>query len=162
VADGQVTAVLQRGLAPGTDPNNASVEALAFNPTGTTLAVADHDGSIYLWGTGTNQVTGTLPGDIPMISLAFSPDGSQIVAQDIGGHIHLWDAATATIITTLSTLRSGQSGDEGRVAFSPDGHTIAAGLYDGSIRLWDSRTGKLLAKPVIAKNSIFCAAFSPD
>jgi len=60
---------------------NTTPQAEAFSPNGTTLAVGDSDGNIYLWNIYTHRVIGTIRCPIgDWQGLTFSPDGRTLAA----------------------------------------------------------------------------------
>ena len=95
IATGKLTATLTDPLRPVnkyTDPNGHQVSSVAFSRDGTTLAVADLNGSTYLWDLATGKITATLtdPSSAGVISVAFSPDGTTLAAGDENGSVYLW------------------------------------------------------------------------
>jgi WD40 repeat protein len=64
-----------------------SVNAIAFNPGGSLLAVATSDG-VHLWNAANGSELKVLHGG-NALALAFSPDGSQLAWGDWAGEIHL-------------------------------------------------------------------------
>jgi serine/threonine-protein kinase len=136
-ATGKITATLA-------DPGSQGVNAMAYSPRGTTLAVGDTDGSTYLWDTATGKITATLadPGDGGVNAVAYSPAGTTLAVGDTDGSTYLWDTATGKITATLTD--PGNSGVNA-VAYSPAGTTVAVGDLDGSTYLWDVATGKITA-----------------
>ena len=121
------------------------MNAVAYSPAGTTVAVGDLDGSTYLWDTATGKVTATLtdPGNNADVNaVAFSPAGTTLAAGDHDGSTYLWDVATRKISATLADPGSE---DVMSVAFGPGGTTLAAADANGRAYLWKVATGKLTA-----------------
>jgi hypothetical protein len=95
IATGKLTATLTDPVRPVeklTDPNGHQVTSVAFSRDGTTLAVADLNGSTYLWDVATGKITATLtdPSSAGVTSVAFSPDGTTLAAGDQNGNVYLW------------------------------------------------------------------------
>src|SRR5262249_7377061 len=100
--DGQVLATGSYGgvrlweVATGrqiaTLPSHPVVNALAFAPSGRTLAVASGQaGGLDLWDLET-RTRRALEGHVVDIQrLAFAPDGTKIASGDYSGQIRLWD-----------------------------------------------------------------------
>ena len=126
------------------DPASQAVNAVAYSPRGTTLAVGDADGSTYLWDTAAGKITATFagPGNHGVSAVAYNPGGTTLAVGDTNGSTYLWDTATGKLTATLAD--PGGAGVNA-VAYSPAGTTLAAGDLDGSTYLWDVATGKLTA-----------------
>jgi serine/threonine-protein kinase len=126
------------------DPASQGVNAMAYSPRRTTLAVGDGNGSTYLWDVATQKITATFtsPGDQGVSAVAYSPDGTTLAVGCTGGSTYLWDVATGKVTATLA-----DPGDGGvnAVAYSPAGTTLAVGDLGGSTYLWDVSTGKITA-----------------
>jgi WD40 repeat protein len=153
-------------------PDPPSVEALAFHPESTVLALVgnelEHSG-LRLWRVESGARLSPLGRDLDLASLSFSPDGTAVAtgggAQS--GRVRLWDV---------------QSGDElGKpvwrdsavvwsVAFSPDGRQVASGGFTRIVSVWrvaGEGAGRRLERsdPDIAlrqDGNVSSIAFSPD
>ena len=135
----------------------SAVSALAFSPSGTTLAI--NSSSICLWDIAATGCT-TVPGFSDENSVAFSPDGNTLAVGNETGSTARWNVAARKPAAPLTD--PGSKG-VGSVAFSPDGKTLAAGDFNGRTYLWDIATGRLaatLADP--GSKGVNPVAFSPD
>jgi serine/threonine protein kinase len=134
-----------------------SVLSLAFNPAGSTLAIAAS--YLCLWdipATGCATASGLTVAS----SVAFSPNGKTVAVGNINGGIGLLSLATLTETATLTD--PGSKGVES-VAFSPDGTTLAAGDFNGRTYLWNIATRTLIATLTDpASKGVEPVAFSPD
>jgi len=135
---------------------NEVVSSLAFNNTGTTLAIADL--YICLWDIATSRcATDSAIKNAGWV--AFSPDGKTLA---VGRTLNtdLLNVATRSITAVFTD--PGSKGVQS-AAFSPDGRTLAVGDYNGHSYLWNVVTGKLqatLADP--GSKGVKPVAFSPD
>lgn len=143
------------------------INAIAFSPDGTVLAVAPGGRSkrgahpVALVDPASGQTLRTLGGDdFPARGLAFSPDGATLaVAPREGAKVWLWDLASRQIARTLKA----PSYIVHELAFSSQGALGAA--LDDRVCLWDPATEAkpLAAKVPFRKNSeVETLAFSPD
>ncbi|HMD22579.1 MAG TPA: protein kinase, partial [Streptosporangiaceae bacterium] len=134
-----------------------SIASVAFNPSGTTLAIASEQ--ICLWDIAAAHCTRSF-GNANITAVAFSPDGKTLAATDNSGHVYLWDVATGSQTATFT-----DSGSDGAfsVAFSPDGTIVAAGDGNGRTFLWNVATGKAIVTPANpGSKGVNSVAFSPD
>jgi WD40 repeat protein len=140
-----------------------SAEDVAFSPDGTDLAVADLNGTTYLWQLITGNLIARLlnPGSRGIAAVAFSPNGKSLAAGGRNGSTYLWNLATGKRRTTF---RCAGSGGISAVAFSPDGKTLAAGGSSdrGLTCVWDPVSGVRLARLRDGGSGIGSVAFSPD
>ena len=151
--------------------NTMSVNSVAFNLDGNTIASGNDDDTVKLWDIVTGKLKATLEGHTDRVnSVAFSPDGNTIASGSSDNTIILWDVATGTLKATLE----GHTGSVLSVAFSPDGNTIASGaggyvysggavaVRDATVKLWDVATGTLKATLEGHTDRVNSIAFSPD
>src|SRR5579859_6373889 len=133
------------------------IAALAFSPSGTTLAIASEQ--VCLWDIAAARCTSSF-GNATITAVAFSPDGKTLAASDNSGHTYLRDVATGR---QTAPFTDSASNGAFSVAFSPDGKVLAAGDGNGRTYLWNVATGKQvtsLADP--GSKGVNSVAFSPD
>ncbi|WP_405892816.1 hypothetical protein OG272_06470 [Streptomyces sp. NBC_00104] len=136
-----------------------SVEAVAFDPDGRTLATAGADHSVKLWDTATEQLLRTLRGHTDAVTaVAFSPDGRTLATAGADHSVKLWNTATGRETATLT----GHTGPVNAVTFSPDGRTLATGGSDGTTRLWNTSTRRTAATLTGHDRAVRAVMWSPD
>jgi WD40 repeat protein len=125
---------------------------VVFSPDGTTLAIADGDGTARLWNVSTRAQIGApiIPGGSNggVNWVAFSPDGTTLATADHDGTVWLWDVSTHAQIGAPITLPGGSNGLVDGVAFNPNGKILATADGDGTARLWDVAFPTNLVKAV--------------
>lgn len=131
------------------------IQAMAFSPTGDTLASAGADG-VFLWDLaadhGHHCGTSAQGG---MFAIAFSPDGKQLATGDDKGQVILWNIQ---LKKNQHTLTSGTSIVR---AVAWNASTIVAAGDDGMIRLW--RESELKPRQLAGiGRPILALAMSPD
>lgn len=122
-----------------------SVDALAWSPTGSQIAVGGSRNRAQVWGaaTGTRVLTYHEHEWRSFVTaVTWSPDGQLIASGSSDATIRIWDAATGV---TRLTFRA----DAIRVnaaTWSPDGRYLAAVGFSGErrVRVWNARDGDLL------------------
>ncbi len=123
---------------------------LAFDPTGDRLAIADGDGSVYLWMLAMiDPADDTAPISLThntewvrLRSVAFSPDGKLLAAGGEDGVIKVWDAASAS--DSSQAILALQAEDAvWALRFSADGKSLFSGSVNGSLARWDLPAGQL-------------------
>jgi WD40 repeat protein len=145
--------------APEALPLPAPVLALAADPAGARLAVADERRVVELWGTAPYRRQGVLRVAQRVRGLAFGPgDGRPVLAVASGKLAELYDAATGE----RRAVCKGHRGEVRAVAFSPDGRSLATGSADKTVRLWEAATGRPVASWDWGIGPVYGVAFAPD
>ncbi|HEX4817218.1 MAG TPA: AAA family ATPase [Nonomuraea sp.] len=127
----------------------AGVGAVAVNPQGTLLAVADldpHDGRVALRGLRTHAPAGPpLTGHTGGVAaLAFAPDGTTLITASPDGTVRRWDLRSRTF--TLARYENAE-GPGSATAVSPDG-SIAAFSGTEAVQLWDVDAARPIGPPL--------------
>jgi WD40 repeat protein len=120
-------------------PPQVTVNATAFSPTGTAVAVALSNGTVALLNARTLAPLGkpfiVITGPGTAESVAFSPSGALLVTGADDGSLRLFDVADPARPREIARVHdSGAS--VYTVAFAPDGTTVAAASVDDFVRLW--------------------------
>jgi WD40 repeat protein len=127
---------------------DAAATALAFDPTGSTLAAGLFDGNVEIWDVATGElVRGFRAHSGRVHDLAFSPDGAWIATAGEDGTVALFDAASGARRFVLPGHGSLVSG----LAFSPDGRWLITTAPDGIVRVWTLDLDELIR---IAKGEV--------
>jgi WD40 repeat protein len=149
----------RRALRPAghTTDEPKVVQALAYSPDGTRLAVAGEGGEIAIWSVAERKRVANLVGQSDTVyALAWSKDGT--LASGGGDKtVIVWDLAENKPRRTLKHPAAVYT-----VAISPDGKTIATGGFDKLVRFWDAGTGEEKGQREGHTASVRCLAFSPD
>ena len=151
-------------------PAGTELQAVAFNPGQTVLAVGAADGTIRLWNMrrpGHPVPAGpALTGPGSVASVAFSRDGQTLAVGSSSSAVWLWQVNNPVRPVVLARLALKPAGLANSVAFSPDDRVLAAASADGRVYLWDvagedhfSPLGAPLDAGTGQVNSV---AFSPD
>ena len=158
-----VLAQPEHGVLP-----SGGATAIAFNPTGTTLATVDRSGTTRLWDVATKRQLGApLNGEFSYAdTVVFSPNGKILATGSVDGTAQLWDVATRAPIGAPLEARAGAfSGTQGvsqdSVSFSSDGKLVATVGGDGTARLWRTNTQRQVGGPLAVGGRIDAVAFSP-
>ena len=135
-------------------PGEYSVNALAFSPDGTRLAIGTGEGNVVVWDADSGARLHTLatPIGYGVRALSFSSDGTRIVSGHAKGLIAVWNALTGERVGSFA----GSISDPGEVQFSPDGALVTTSTG----KAWDAASGALrhdFKKPSDGK-----VVFSPD
>jgi len=133
----------------------ASVNWVAFSPSGDRLATGCEDGFVRLFSPAGAPI-GSVDTGSPVTHLSWSPSGDRLASAGQGG-ARLWDPARSALVRTLD---AGES--VARVEFAPDGQTIATASAGGAVRLHpvaESGASRILSGH---RATIYDLAFSAD
>jgi len=134
---------------------------LAFSQDGSTLAVADADGSVCLWDQARGILLGTLVHQQLAPTIVWHNEREILVSGDISGTIYFWGIHQKSSPTILKTIK----GHEQRVmglAFSPKGDRLASASWDGTVKVWDSVNGSLQETLTEHRDGVQRVAWSMD
>jgi WD40 repeat protein len=127
---------------------DAAATALAFDPTGSTLAAGLFDGNVEIRDVATGELVRGFRAHSGLVrDLAFSPDGAWIATAGEDGTVALFDAASGArrfVLPGHGFLVSG-------LAFSPDGRWLITTAPDGVVRVWTLDLDELIR---IAKGEV--------
>ncbi|MET7829298.1 AAA family ATPase [Streptomyces sp. NPDC005386] len=100
------------------------INAIAFSPDATTLAIASSDSSkgLRLVDIASRRTLATLPHPAPVTSVKFSPDGKRVFTGANDGIARLWPVTSPQLEGMTYTVSAAR--------FSPDGKTLALGSSD--------------------------------
>jgi WD40 repeat protein len=130
---------------------NCSFSGLAFDPTGTRLAITT---GVIDVPTGKRILDTRFPGD----TFAWSPTAPILASAGYGPMLHLYNTDTGQPTTTLQLERKHVQD----FAFSPDGTALAAVSNDETVRIWDTRDWKERSGFAWGIGQLKCLAFAPD
>jgi WD40 repeat protein/serine/threonine protein kinase len=142
-------------------PHPGGVTGMAVAPDGTSLAVADRQGTLRLWNLEDRSlVVEPLPADDNTVwGLAWSPDGSLLATASADEVVTLWRVAGLQPLADLTPHPMGATA----VSFLGDGATLVTTSRDGSVRLWDVALGRPIGHPLVFhKGSVWRLAVHPD
>jgi geranylgeranyl transferase type-2 subunit beta len=139
--------------------HRGAVLAVAFDPSGKTLATAGVDSTIILWDVQSRSRSKSLTGHKSWVnSLAYSADGKLLFSGSSDGTVRVWNPAedkpVRAIDATNSEVRS--------IAVSKDGKWLAAGIRYGPIKVWNLETGKEHLSFKGHESDVWVVGFTPD
>jgi len=138
--------------------NAGPIWSVAFSPNGSTLAMANEDGTVKFWDLAGQRIRGTLNAHRGSIwCLAYSPGGNLLATTSDDATVRLWEPPSDQQRKELKHASPVRG-----VAFSPDGKMLVTGTRDGGVHLWDLKSDqeKVLTRGHVGM--VRGVAFSPD
>jgi len=152
------------------------IHMLAFDATGSRLAIATVQGGVTLWDVASRTQSAVIQADQPaarpvvyITALAFDHTGRQIALGASDGSVRIWDSTTAATAIgqpapSLTVGMNDQTPISG-LAFAADDRSLTAAASSGALRIWSGSVGALFAQlPQIVRvqPNLNRAAFSAD
>lgn len=123
-------------MAATLSANAGAVWSVAFDNTGSTVAMAVEDGSVRLWDLATKSVTSTLDAHRGNIwSLQFSKDGTMLATAGDDGLIKLWKPPETEPIKSFENPSAVRG-----LQFCANLHCLFACSKEGGLRVWSLDT----------------------
>jgi WD40 repeat protein len=140
------------------------INALAFNPDGTSLASGGSDRVIRFWDPRSGSISASLYGHQKSINaLAFNPQGNLLVSSGQDRTMKVWDVKSSALLHTIDIRDDGIWGVNA-MSFSPDGKSFVSGSHNGSLKVWDTtlwKTGRSLLIDNDEVGKAMSVVFSP-
>lgn len=135
------------------------IDALAFSPDNTRIAVAPNGLPVEIRDLGANRVLASLPATFSgAASIAFSRDGRWFASADTDTEIRIFDARDFTLRSRVTDLLL----EPLALTFSADGDRIMAGGADGVVSLIETNTGKIVKTFPKQTDVLLALRSSPD
>jgi len=150
------------------------MNAVSFNPSGTTLATGRSDGLIQLYSfpqKGPTPLSALSEFDAPITDFSFEQNSSlanvgsgaarlAVTGQD--GTVVVFDPSASDQILRAGFEIEASERDLRSVKFSGDGTRLLTTSYDAEAKLWDAETGDLVAILSGHEGNLAIGLFSPD
>jgi WD40 repeat protein len=160
---------LATGEPLATLPTKGPVWGVAFSGDGRRLLtgtyVPDEKISVaqlWEWEGKKPRVVRRIPHDNPIWTVALSPDGATAVTGGTDHKVRLWDTGSGHQVGSTITLPYRIM----CVAFSEDGKRVLTACGEdkkgGEVCVWNGLTGKPVGDPIVYRDDICAATFSPN
>ncbi|HET9208975.1 MAG TPA: TIR domain-containing protein [Thermoanaerobaculia bacterium] len=136
-----------------------TVNSLAFDLQGKTLASGSDDKTVKLWEVRSGKLLHTLEGHQGQVwSVAFDLQRGMLASGSGDKTVKLWEARSGKLLRTLE----GHQDTVNSLAFDLQGKTLASGSSDKTVKLWEAQSGKLLRTLKVHQESVWSIAFDPQ
>jgi WD40 repeat protein len=143
----------------------ATVQAIAFDPTGEFVATGGNDGRVRIWDTKyrSTSLDSSLAGE-SLNGIAFSSDGKWLAAGGEGKVIHLWQRNGEGWAKVSPPNAISHEGAVWGLCFDPQGRWLVSGNTDKNkrIKLWRLGDWKLLRESEPLNDSVYTLTFDPQ
>jgi WD40 repeat protein len=115
--------------------HSARINAVAFSPSGNTVATVAADGTARVWSSATGRIVHSLPAGDSYLSatdVAYSPDGSMIATAADDGFAVVWSVDLGVQILSITV----EGVDPLVVEFTPNGRGLVVGWSDSITRVY--------------------------
>ena len=147
------------------DNNGVIVWEVAYDPTGTYIAIGDGNfgskvGMVHVFDVESRELLYSLSPFTDRISgLDFSPDGTKLAIASWDGTARVIDVASSDALFTLGGHDGASIND---IKFSPNGKLIATAGDDALVKIWYGDTGTIKVSLPSHTNGVSSLAFGPD
>jgi len=133
--------------------------SLAFDPTGTRLAVGTYDGDASIWEIpGGARVRCLRAAGDSVDAVAFSHDGELVATGSRDGAEQVWDARSGGLRTQLN----GHHSKIHAIEFASSDHSMLSAGADGAVVVSNTATGMPIARLEGPKDHVFTAHFDRE
>jgi small GTP-binding protein len=156
--------VVRPELPPGVkllrtlEGHQGSVNSVAFDPQGGTLASGGDDDTVKLWEARSGKLLNHELHHIGVYSVTFDPQDGTLASGSYDHTVKLWEARSGKLHRTLKR----HQGSVTSVAFNPQDGTLASSSQDNTVNLWKARSGKLLRTLEAHQDMVYSVAFDPQ
>ena len=137
-----------------------SIYAVAFSPSGETLATASYDKLVMLWKAADGSPLQTLKHHTAAVfGLAFSPDGKFLATVSADSTVKIWSIESGQRLVTLTESTKGLT----TVAFHPQGQELVSAGDDKTLRIytWNGVTAQLKRSVSAHDTGVLNVVYSP-
>ncbi|MEO5874941.1 MAG: serine/threonine-protein kinase [Streptosporangiaceae bacterium] len=132
-----------------------AINAVAFSPDSTQLAIANQTNVLRVWNVRTKHIERQLTtGSSYLVSVAFSPDGQRLATGDYSGEVRVFPASGSGPPRVLP----GDLRNVRMLSFSPKGGTLA--VASDNLRVWKYGSAKK-ARDYGTDGGLFAVAYQP-
>ena len=135
------------------------IKKVEFSSDGRWLATMADD-NVRIWYFEDQRQFPAVMGARRVESGILSPDGSWVATGTTDGQVAVWDSTTGEAQWPIAGRR--HVGPVVHIATNSTGTLVASCGEEGLVCVWDARTGALVGEPLVHKDRVNWAEFSPD